>query len=95
MSVTACRIDPDPFFAAKPALAKALCGGCPLLEECRAQGWDEEHGVWGGMSAVDRRRADPERYDAAVAAGRATSQALDAQIVTARATLDREQQAAA
>ncbi|MEU7295204.1 WhiB family transcriptional regulator [Streptomyces exfoliatus] len=37
--------------------AKALCTGCPVRGECLAQALDEriEHGVWGGMTARDRR----------------------------------------
>lgn len=38
--------------------AKAICRGCPVLEQCRA--WGESspvrlHGVWGGTSDHDRR----------------------------------------
>ncbi|WP_395365964.1 WhiB family transcriptional regulator [Streptomyces sp. YH02] len=37
--------------------AKELCTGCPVRGECLAQALDEriEHGVWGGMTARDRR----------------------------------------
>lgn len=37
--------------------ARAVCSGCPVLEECRdySIAHDEGHGVWGGTSARDRR----------------------------------------
>lgn len=52
-------------------VAKAVCKGCPYLEECLA--WalvNDEPGVWGGTTASERRsmrrratrRAAPSRY---------------------------------
>jgi WhiB family transcriptional regulator, redox-sensing transcriptional regulator len=36
--------------------AKAVCGGCPVLERCRdhALSVGETYGVWGGMSEAER-----------------------------------------
>lgn len=50
--------DPDLFFAADPAeveRAKAVCGPCPLAQECLAGALrrGEPHGVWGGQLLVD------------------------------------------
>lgn len=60
----ACRgEDPDLFFperGERPTAAQAICRGCPVRAEClehadtyEASG--QEHGVWGGLSATDRR----------------------------------------
>jgi len=56
-------VDPDLFY--KPGAenerdAKRICTGCPLLLACRAYalggiGWWESDGVWGGMTADERR----------------------------------------
>ena len=35
--------------------AKGICGLCPVREECLQAGLDEVWGVWGGMSAEERR----------------------------------------
>jgi len=65
--VPACALeDPELFFpiteAGKAAerqieKAKAVCQRCPLLEECRtgALARGEEFGIWGGLSATERR----------------------------------------
>lgn len=46
--------------------AAAMCAGCPFLEECKANGANEEYGVWGGVIEWDRpeakRRARDRRY---------------------------------
>jgi WhiB family redox-sensing transcriptional regulator len=36
--------------------AKAVCGGCPVLEDCRRHALSarEPYGVWGGLSEEDR-----------------------------------------
>jgi WhiB family transcriptional regulator, redox-sensing transcriptional regulator len=41
----------------REATAKAVCGGCPALEPCRAHALDhaEPFGVWGGLGELDRR----------------------------------------
>lgn len=63
----ACRnSDPDLFFpvgTTGPSLdeieaAKALCQGCPVREDCLqfAIETNQESGVWGGTSEVERRR---------------------------------------
>lgn len=59
----ACReVDPDLWFpeqgdrAANHA-AKEICAWCPVMTECRQWALDsrEPYGVWGGMSARERR----------------------------------------
>ncbi|MEV1070163.1 WhiB family transcriptional regulator [Streptomyces sp. NPDC050263] len=59
------RVDPDLFFPVGhtgPALdqieeAKAVCGRCPVLEQCRD--WAVEvgqvEGIWGGTTESERR----------------------------------------
>lgn len=43
--------------------AKAVCAACPVLEECCdfAVTNGEKHGVWAGMSALDRRQLRRQR----------------------------------
>ncbi|WP_406103212.1 WhiB family transcriptional regulator [Streptomyces sp. NBC_01003] len=59
------RVDPDLFFPignSGPALtqideAKAVCGSCPVLEQCLgwAVGVGQVEGIWGGMTESERR----------------------------------------
>jgi hypothetical protein len=63
-----CSNYPDAFFYDEDAAvagfkhqyktAKKLCAGCPIRLECLeyALAADEEYGVWGGLSPVERRR---------------------------------------
>jgi hypothetical protein len=39
-------------------MAKELCSGCPIRVECLdyALAANEDHGVWGGLSPVERRQ---------------------------------------
>ena len=61
----ACRGRPDLNFfpdrgeAPAAAAAKAVCAGCPSAAPCLAFAIEEhiDIGVWGGMSASERRRA--------------------------------------
>lgn len=42
-----------------PEPAKAICRSCLVVGECRAWALDQDanlHGVWGGLSQLDRRR---------------------------------------
>ena len=54
-----CRsVDPEAFFAESPAdveWAKALCGGCPVREQCLTGALErrEPWGVWGGELFVN------------------------------------------
>jgi WhiB family redox-sensing transcriptional regulator len=63
----ACRnADPDLFFhpegergprkAARDAAAKAVCGTCPVLAQCREHALRvrEPYGVWGGLTEDER-----------------------------------------
>jgi hypothetical protein len=63
-----CTNYPDAFFYDEDAplvgfkhqyqTAKKLCSSCPIRLECLeyALAADEEYGVWGGLSPVERRR---------------------------------------
>jgi WhiB family redox-sensing transcriptional regulator len=64
----ACRAaEPELFFpiaAAGPgvpqvAAAKAVCRGCPVCAECLCYAMQtaQDHGVWGGTTEDERRRA--------------------------------------
>lgn len=46
------------FYSEEPddiELAKSLCAGCPVREECLAAGMSERYGVWGGTTPEERR----------------------------------------
>ena len=59
-----CRgTDPNQFFPERGqnpviAQAKAMCARCPVIEQCLtyALEWRHEDGVWGGLSARERKR---------------------------------------
>ena len=38
------------------ARAKAICRTCPVQLTCLAENFNQPHGVWGGMTADERRR---------------------------------------
>lgn len=42
--------------ASREARAKAICGACPVLAQCRAHALAvaEPYGIWGGMSESER-----------------------------------------
>ncbi len=48
---------PDGESHATLALPKRICGGCPVQDDCLdwALATNEPHGVWGGLSAHERR----------------------------------------
>ena len=51
----------------REALAKKVCHGCPVLEQCRvhALAVHEPYGVWGGLSVAERAaliRAHTDRH---------------------------------
>ncbi|MFD5632420.1 MULTISPECIES: WhiB family transcriptional regulator [Streptomycetaceae] len=76
----ACRTDPDAMYptnnSAEIEAAKQICRSCPVIQECAEQALTqrEEHGVWGGLSAADRRSvlrtAQRRQLDAAAIADR-------------------------
>ncbi len=39
-------------------IAKMVCERCPVKEQCHAQGELEEHGVWAGWTAKERKTGD-------------------------------------
>jgi WhiB family redox-sensing transcriptional regulator len=57
-----CRsVDPEVFFPDRPSdharMAKAICRGCPVRGQCLEFALDArlDHGVWGGMTEIERR----------------------------------------
>lgn len=50
------RADAEAFVEMAEATAKAICGGCPVVDQCRdwALTNDEKWGIWGGMNASER-----------------------------------------
>ncbi len=57
-----CRsVDPEVFFPDRPhdhaLAAKAICRGCPVRPQCLEFALDArlDHGVWGGLTEVERR----------------------------------------
>jgi hypothetical protein len=44
-----------------PVAAQVICAGCPVQAECLASALDtgEAYGVWGGLSASERRQIRP------------------------------------
>ncbi|MBP3223523.1 MAG: WhiB family transcriptional regulator [Actinomycetaceae bacterium] len=65
-SALCAETDPDIFFPEKggsTAPAMSICQQCTVRSECLeyALSHDIRHGIWGGMSDNDRRRASRER----------------------------------
>lgn len=59
---TPCSHEPDLFFShseRKIQRALAACATCPFIQICREEALrnDERHGIWGGLTEDDRRRA--------------------------------------
>ena len=60
-SALCAQTDPDAFYPAKGGstrAAKQICTRCDVREQCLeyALANGEDQGVWGGLSAVERRR---------------------------------------
>jgi WhiB family redox-sensing transcriptional regulator len=57
----ACRgVDTEVFFPTRGEstdTARAVCARCPVAGDCRTAGHHEHHGIWGGTSERERRRA--------------------------------------
>ncbi|MEU8086347.1 WhiB family transcriptional regulator [Micromonospora sp. NPDC049101] len=50
-----CYTDPELFFdPAREGEAVEACAGCPLAVSCVARSEDEEYGVWGGSTPIER-----------------------------------------
>jgi WhiB family transcriptional regulator, redox-sensing transcriptional regulator len=45
-------------------MAKEICDGCPVVDECLAYAFDqgEHHGIWGGTTERQRRRMRRARF---------------------------------
>lgn len=74
-----CReADPELWFSDKPfdlIAARTICEDCPVRPDCLLDGIDDQHGIWAGFSATERRRlrqrltrADDEARRAVIAA---------------------------
>ena len=79
----ACRGQgPEAWYPRKGAVLRPetlrLCAACPVAAECRDAGLTENHGVWGGLRAVDRGGL---RRRAGVTLRRATRRTLDGDAV--------------
>jgi len=63
MADAACRgVDPDLFYPTRHGSAheaKEVCRGCPVRADClqHALAYGEKHGIWGGLSEKQRRKA--------------------------------------
>jgi len=60
----------QPLTAKEARFAKRICGACPVLRDCliNALRKGEEHGVWAGLTAIERRRLLKEANGNAIAA---------------------------
>jgi WhiB family redox-sensing transcriptional regulator len=45
----------------REAKAKAICAGCPVRSPCLEFGLATPHGLWGGLSEMDRQRLKRRR----------------------------------
>jgi WhiB family redox-sensing transcriptional regulator len=45
----------------REAKAKAICAGCPVRSPCLEFGLGTPHGLWGGLSEMDRQRLKRRR----------------------------------
>ncbi|MER7445004.1 WhiB family transcriptional regulator [Micromonospora avicenniae] len=84
-----CDTRPELYFsedAADIEAAKDGCLDCPLsrYNACQAEGWRQEFGVFGGLSANDRQARDPEAYAALVKANEEAAKRTDRGIIAAR-----------
>lgn len=90
-----CQVTPGDIWFSEDAdeqrEAAKLCEGCPLSRytTCREEGWNHEHGVWGGLTPVMRKRLDRRRYDAAVGAAELRSLDIDDTVVDINARIER------
>lgn len=66
--LAACRGSTALFFVdddISASQAKRICRSCLVQEPCQQAGMDERYGVWGGLSARDRKRQRRKRKRAA------------------------------
>ena len=66
MEALCAQTDPDLFFpegGERNPAAKAVCGRCAVREQCLAFALDnrEVYGIWGGLSADERKRFRAQR----------------------------------
>jgi len=71
--LAACRGMPTALFFPEPGRAdpaavteaKSVCARCPVRERCLAAAMADEHGIWGGLTAAERRDARDRHGEAA------------------------------
>jgi len=71
--LAACRGMPTALFFPEPGHAdpdvvteaKSVCARCPVRRRCLTVGLHEEHGIWGGLTAAERREARNRQEKAA------------------------------
>jgi WhiB family transcriptional regulator, redox-sensing transcriptional regulator len=66
MDALCAQTDPDLFFpevGERNPAAKAVCGRCAVRQQCLAVALDnrEPYGIWGGLSADERKRFRAQR----------------------------------
>ena len=66
MDALCAQTDPELFFpevGERAPAAKAICARCPSREPCLAWSLDnrERYGIWGGLSADERKRVRARR----------------------------------
>ncbi|WP_144121139.1 WhiB family transcriptional regulator [Catellatospora sichuanensis] len=86
-----CAKNPDLWFSEvqeEIELAKDGCLDCPLsvYTACRERGWEEEHGVFGGLSSADRRKLNPKRTNSLVRRNVAEASTVDKTLKSAKVT---------
>lgn len=86
------QTDPEAFFPEKggsPREAKAVCGRCWVKDECLryAMAHDERFGIWGGLTARERRRLKKAALQRELAAMQAADASHAASELAETATL--------
>lgn len=76
----------DDYFPDRGYETPTRCAGCPVADECLAEGLGVEHGIWGGVRPTPRRKlrkaarqldtTDPHEIAAALNVGPHTARAL-------------------
>lgn len=70
MELASCAfVDPEMWFPKEPGdpgkMAKWICRRCPVKSQCLqyALDNDEVHGIWGGLSRMERRKLKQPQVD--------------------------------
>lgn len=65
-SAVCASVDPDLFHPSQrdpwtAKRAKSICAGCPVIDDCLTYGIADQHGIYGGLTARERRALPVER----------------------------------